>query len=288
MFFCDAHNHLQDDRFVGRQDALVAEAVGAGVGRMVVNGSGEADWPAVAALAARHQQVIVPSFGCHPWYLGGRTPHWREELIRCLDATPGAVIGEIGLDRWMLENPDRWRAYLGPEDASAVPPSLADQEAAFVAQLRLATERNVAVSLHCLRAFGRLLELLEEHPRPARGFLLHSYGGPVELVAPLARLGAYFSFPGYFAHERKARQREVFRAVPPDRLLIETDAPDQLPPEALNRHPLADPVMGQPLNHPANLATIYQYLADFLVEPVESVAVRVAANFDRLFGPVTR
>ncbi len=280
----DAHNHLQDDRFAGRQDALVAEAAEAGVGRMVVNGSGEADWPAVAALAARHPQVVVPSFGCHPWYLGERTPHWREELVRRLDTIPGAVIGEIGLDRWMLENPERWRAYLGPEGAGAAPPSMTEQETAFVAQLRLAAERNVAASIHCLRTFGRLLELLEKHPRPARGFLLHSYGGPVELVAPLAKLGGYFSFPGYFAHERKARQRKVFRAVPPERLLIETDAPDQLPPEALNRHPLTDTAAGGALNHPANLAAIYEYLADFFGEPVGALAVRVAANFDRLFG----
>lgn len=284
MRLCDAHNHLQDDRFVGRQDDLVAEAAEAGVTHMVVNGSGEADWPAVAALALRFPQIVVPSFGCHPWYLGERTPHWQEELIRRLDTTPGAVIGEIGLDRWMLENPERWRAYLGPEGAGAVPPSLTEQETAFVTQLRLAAERNVAASIHCLRAFGRLQELLAEHPRPARGFLLHSYGGPVELVAPFAKLGAYFSFPGYFAHERKARQREVFRAVPPDRLLIETDAPDQLPPEALNRHPLSDPATGRDLNHPANLAHIYRHLAYFLGEPVETLAARVAANFTRLFG----
>lgn len=284
MRFYDAHNHLQDHRFAGRQDGLIAEAAAAGVARMVVNGSRPADWPQVATLAARHPQVVVPSFGCHPWHLGGRTPYWREELIRRLDATPGAIIGEIGLDRWMLENPGRWRAYLGPAAAAAVPPSLAEQEAAFVAQLRLAAERNVAAGIHCLRAFGRLHELLREQPRPARGFLLHSYGGPAELVAPFARLGAYFSFPGAFAPDRKARPRETFRNVPPDRLLVETDAPDQLPPDALNRHPLSDPVTGRALNHPANLAAVHGYLADFLGEPVEILASRVAENFARLFG----
>jgi TatD DNase family protein len=284
MRLCDAHNHLQDDRFAGREELLLAEAAQAGIARMVVNGSGEADWPQVAALADLHPAMVVPAFGCHPWYLGERTPDWHAALVRRLDLTPGAVIGEIGLDRWMLENPDRWRAYLGPAGAAAVPPTMAEQEAAFTVQLRLAAERNLPASIHCLRAFGRLLELLAANPRPARGFLLHSYGGPAELVAPFATLGACFSFPGYFAHERKARQREVFRAVPPDRLLIETDAPDQLPPDALNRHPLTDPATGQPLNHPANLAAIYRHLADFLGEPVEALATRVEGNFVRLFG----
>lgn len=282
MRLFDAHNHLQDDRFAGRQDELVTTAVSVGVERMVVNGACEADWPLVADLARRFPQVL-PSFGCHPWYLGERTPCWREELVRWLDVTPGAVLGEIGLDRWMLDNPEHWRAY-GRADATVAPPILAEQEDTFLWQLELAMERNLPASIHCLQAFGRLLELLRNHRLPKRGFLLHSYGGPVELVAPFAKLGAYFGFPGYFAHERKARQREVFSAVPPDRLLIETDAPDQLLPDALNEHPLAEPATGRALNHPANLAAVYRFLAGFLNEPIESLALRVEQNFGRLFA----
>ena len=51
MQFFDAHNHLQDDRFAGRQDELVAAAAQTGVTRMVVNGTRATDWPLVAALA---------------------------------------------------------------------------------------------------------------------------------------------------------------------------------------------------------------------------------------------
>ena len=72
----DAHNHLQDERFAGRQQDLVSEAAQAGVRRMVVNGSAESDWPAVADLAQRFPAVI-PAFGCHPWHLGERTPDWE-------------------------------------------------------------------------------------------------------------------------------------------------------------------------------------------------------------------
>lgn len=255
---------------------------------MVVNGACETDWPQVAELARRHP-VVLPAFGAHPWHLGELTPHWQENLVRFLDQTPGAVIGEIGLDRWMLDNPGRWRSYRGPDDAShhtpcsVSPPSLAEQEAAFVWQLQLAAGRNVPASIHCLQAFGRLLELLRANPRLARGFLLHSYGGPAEMVPAFAKLGAYFSFPGYFAHPRKLRQRETFRAVPPERLLIETDAPDQLPPEDLIRFPLTEPGNGRGLNHPANLPAIYGFLAEFLGESTESLATRVAGNFARLF-----
>ena len=264
MRLYDAHNHLQDERFGGAQAALLAASGRMGVMRMVVNGSCEADWPQVLVLARVHP-LVLPSLGYHPWYVGERTDGWIENLRRRLDEWPAAV-GEIGLDRWKPG-----LAYEG-------------QEEVFVAQLRLAAERELPVSIHCLQAWGRMLELLRTNPRPARGFLLHSYGGSQELVAPLAKLGAYFSFPGYFAHERKARQRETFRHVPPERLLIETDAPDQLLPDALNGHPLADGKSGKPLNHPANLGAVYRCVAGLLGEPVELLAGRMEENFRRLFG----
>jgi TatD DNase family protein len=141
----------------------------------------------------------------------------------------------------------------------------------FVWQLRLAAERNLPVSIHCLQAWGRLLELLRAGPRPRCGFLLHSFGGPREMIAPLAELGACFSVPGYFAHERKARQRETFRHVPTDRLLIETDAPDQLLPVERIQYPLADPATGKAINHPANLGAVYRFVAELLDEPVEAL-----------------
>jgi len=260
----DAHNHLHDARLAPGREAVLAAVRQEGVVRMVVNGSCEADWPDVLALARRHAEVI-PSFGYHPWYVQERSPDWQAALVRHLDAVPSAV-GEIGLDRWIKDY------------------DLAAQEEVFGWQLRLAAERNLPVSIHCLQAWGRLLELLRAGPRPRCGFLLHSFGGPRELIAPLAELGAYFSLPGYFAHERKGRQRESFRHVPPDRLLLETDAPDQPLPAERVQYPLTDPATGKPLNHPANLAAVYRFAAEWLGEPLEPLAARVGENFRRLFG----
>jgi len=263
--FFDAHNHLQDDRFAGRQGELLATCSQAGIARMVVNGACETDWPQVLELA-RTNKMVLPSFGYHPWYLHERTPDWLKNLEKFLEETPSAV-GEIGLDRWKPDLP-----YAG-------------QEEAFFPQLRLAAERNLPVSIHCLQAWGRMLELLQKNPRPHCGFVLHSYGGPAEMIPAFAKLGAYFSFPGYFLNERKLRQRETCKQIPGDRLLIETDAPDQsLPPEKI-LHPLTG-AGGKPLNHPANLPAVYSGLADFLGEKAESLAVRVEENFLRVFGEI--
>ncbi|MGH7970907.1 MAG: TatD family hydrolase [Limisphaerales bacterium] len=261
----DAHNHLQDARLDGTREEIMAVTARENIRKMVVNGSCESDWPAVLALSGKYPQVL-PSFGYHPWYVGERSGKWAENLESFLDQVPSAI-GEIGLDRWIKDF-----------DAPA-------QEEAFSLQMRIAAQRNLPVSIHCLKAWGRLLELLEEGPLPRCGFLLHSFGGPREMIPALAKLGAYFSLPGYFAHERKVRQRDAFHDVPRERLLIETDAPDQLLPPERERYRLSKGAKA--LNHPGNLAAVYGFAAELRGEAVEDLARQVAANFQKLFGAVS-
>jgi TatD DNase family protein len=131
---------------------------------------------------------------------------------------------------------------------------------------------------------GAHVGYLKTEPRPAGGFLLHSYGGPVEMVKSFADLGAYFSLPGYYAHERKDRQRETFRQIPLERLLIETDAPDQALPEARVRFPFLVSTDGKPINHPANLAAVYEFAAELRGAPLAELTPQIETNFLRLFG----
>ena len=260
----DAHNHLQDARLARMLEDAISKLRHENVRRMVVNGSCEEDWPAVLDLARKYPEV-VPSFGYHPWYIKERSADWERNLTGFLDQAVSGV-GEIGLDRWIKDY------------------DLEDQERVFISQFRIAAERDLPVSIHCLQAWGTLLELLKSNPPPSSGFVLHSFGGPQEMIAPLAGLGAYFSLPGYYAHPRKARQREAFRQVPRDRLLIETDSPDQpLPPDRI-RYPMEDPQTGKPLNHPANLPAVYAFAAELVGEGIDTLATQVEENFQRVFG----
>jgi len=264
MEICDAHNHLHDVRLLPHRAGILAELSRLNVTRSVVNGTREGDWEAVAALAAA-EPFVLPSFGLHPWHVADRTPGWMEALRAQLAAHPGAGIGEIGLDRWVQGH------------------DLELQKEVFLAQLAIAASENRPATIHCLKAWGALRDAMEHHPVPACGFLLHAYGGPMEMVKGFAQRGAFFSFNPYFLHDRKSERREVFREIPPDRLLIETDAPDMLPPDALNRHPLSDEV-GAPINHPANIALAYESLAKIRGIEVGELAHLVEENFNRLFG----
>jgi TatD DNase family protein len=263
----DAHNHLQDQRLGSQFSAVVQSVEEIPVRKAVVNGSREDDWPAVAALAARYEWII-PSLGLHPWRVSHRTENWEQTFLEILDRGDRKwAVGEIGLDRWIEDH-----------DFPA-------QQEVFRIQLRHAAARNRPVSIHCLQAWGPMLETLQQEKLPQCGFLLHSYSGSAEMVPQFAKLGGYFSMSGYFAHERKAKQREVFKAVPLDRLLLETDAPDMTPPSSYALHFLSDS-QGADLNHPGNIPAVYEFAAMLYGIPMEELASLVETNFKRLFDPV--
>jgi TatD DNase family protein len=259
----DAHNHLHDARLLPWRAEILAGLPTLGIRGAVVNGTREDDWDGVASLAAATPWVI-PSFGLHPWHVNARTPAWRERLTHFLDTHPGAGIGEIGLDRWIEGN-----------DPVA-------QAECFRCQLALATERNLPATIHCIRAWSALWDIIREGATPARGFLLHAYGGPAEMVAGFHAHGAHFSFSPSFLHGRKTAQREIFRHLPADRLLVETDAPDLAPPPECNPRPLSG-ADGKTLNHPANLLVAYDALAEIRGVSRDELAAMLAENFARFF-----
>ncbi len=247
----DAHNHLQDPRFAGRQAELIETMKSVGITACVVNGTCEEDWPAVAKLADAFPDFVKPAFGLHPWKVENRSETWLENLRDHLAQYPHASIGECGLDRWMKN------------------PNLEDQHQVFREHLALGVELQRPVTIHCLKAWGPLLEELRSAPALPK-FLLHSFAGSWEVARECLKLGAYFSFSGYFLHPRKEKVREVFKRLPPDRILIETDAPDMASPNP--EFPLEE------LNHPANLRQI----AKELVTLTELNLERFAANTTEL------
>lgn len=261
--YVDAHCHLHDKRLVACAD-LMAECAARGVSAWVVNGTCLDDWGAVRDYAASHPGVI-PSFGWHPWFLENLPEDWCEQLVMALDSTRAAV-GEIGLDSWRK-----------PFDREL-------QERVFSAQLQIAAERNLPVSIHGLRAWDRVLSILKRSSRPACGFLLHSYGGPASLIEPFAELGAYFSCPGFFLRRGNEGKLALFKGIPLERLLIESDAPDQALPEELDEYRVTFPGETKRVNHPANIGKTYQAVAELRSMACEDFTKAVNDNFSRLFG----
>ncbi|RLM75626.1 tat-linked quality control protein TatD [Panicum miliaceum] len=208
----DAHCHLQDPRVAAVAPALIRAAAASGVARFAVNGTSEKDWHLVKRMAEDHP-AAVPCFGLHPWWVPERSPDWMDSLRRFFAETPEAAVGEIGLDK-------------GSHGRTI---DFGEQVEVFRRQLELAKELERPVSVHCVRAFGDLLEILKQTgPFPA-GVLLHSYLGSAEMVFGLANLGCYLSLSGFLTGMKSSKAKQMLKSIPLDRILLETDGPDALP-----------------------------------------------------------
>jgi TatD DNase family protein len=279
----DAHNHLQDEWLLPYRSQVFADLARIPLARMVVNGTCQTDWPDVTTLSREHK-FVLPSYGLHPWDVGNATPGWQDELQQALaqhrDTSGSVAVGEIGLDRWIL---DRARPD-DPRLAGLRRASLTEQIEAFKWQLELAAARNLPVSIHCLDAWGALMDVLRRSRRPDRGFLLHAYGGSADLAREFIGLGAFFSFNGSFLGPRHAAKQAVFAGLPADRLLVETDAPATPPPDEFCPYSLGNLPDGKPANHPANIGSIYNGLAEIRGLSLDALTTQVAVNFHALFG----
>jgi TatD DNase family protein len=263
--YIDAHNHLQAiglEPFLGQ---VIPACEDLGVARMIVNGITEQDWDRINDLARRHA-FVTPSYGLHPWYLKEKQAGWEKRLEQRLIADPKAHVGEIGLDLWM---PD---------------PDLSAQIETLQRGLQIAQCNHRAITIHCLQAWDRLLDVLCAGPLPSRGFLLHAYSGPLELVERFAELGAYFSFSGYFLNPGKEQRLAPFSEIPSDRLLAETDAPSMLLPDSHSEFRLPPAPDGEPINHPGNIGAVYAALSGLRKVDLSDLVQICAENANRLFG----
>jgi TatD DNase family protein len=270
MKLFDAHCHLQSPEILSIFGNVMERAAEAGVERMVCCGTSPSDWTQVLQLAENFPQVI-PMIGTHPWFVKGRdgspsrprraedsTPYlWKQNiqtLEKLLREQPEAGVGETGLDFQ-----DRFN-------------NRSEQEVSFTAHLDLARELNRPVAVHCVHAWGRLIEILRKHPAPK--IILHAFSGAPELIPELVDMNCWFSFCGSVANPNAKRVRVSVVAVPEDRLLIETDSPD---------FPL--PGCEAP-NEPANLIHVARAVAELRGVSVEAVASRTFSNATQVFSAV--
>jgi len=246
----DAHCHLGDAAFDSDRDAVLARAHGAGVGHVVVIGTTIADSERGAALAGRRPGLSATA-GVHPH----EARDWSadvEQRLKVLLALPAVVaLGETGLDYHYDHSP-----------RSA-------QRHAFEAQLALAAEVGKPVVVHAREADDDMAALL----RDARATLvLHSFSsGPKVFEAGLAA-AAYFSFSGMITF-KSWTATELLTACPPDRLLVETDAPYLAP----------GPHRGK-RNEPAFLREVALALARARGVSVDDIAQQTTENARRVFG----
>jgi TatD DNase family protein len=256
----DSHCHLHDDRIRADHDAMLDEARKDGVHGFLLAGVSPGGWIEEDAIARRHADVFV-SYGVHPQLVAETD---TRPMVRALDdelrapkLTRPVAIGEIGLDAYTKDR----RACL------------AEQSAIFRAQLALARAYDLPVILHVLKAHEEALLVLKKDGLPKAGGVVHSYSGSVALLESYLPLGLHISLAGSVTFKTAVKAPSVAKAIPADRLLVETDAPDQTPePHRPGR------------NEPRYLKAIVAAIARIRGETPAQVAAYTTVNARRLFG----
>lgn len=249
----DTHAHLHFPEFAGDLDAVLARARAAGVRRMVTIGTDVATSRAAAALAAREPDVWA-AVGIHPHEAADADEAALTEIERLASAPRVVAIGETGLD--FLR--DR-----SPREA---------QTRAFTAQVAMARRLGKPVLVHCRDAHAETLALLAADGPLERGGIMHCFSGDVALARRCIELGLLVSLAGPVTYPKPGALPDVARAIPADRLVVETDCPF-LPPQ---------PYRGK-RNEPAYLAITAARVAELRGEPLADLAGRMSENARALF-----
>lgn len=201
----DSHCHL--DQLKDPQ-ADLTEAVGMGVEAVVCVGTNFASNPKNLQLAKEISSLkLVVALGIHPTEIESARIDESLDFIRA-NIAQAKAIGEIGLDFWNKEAKKR-------------PEKKAEQEQVFIAQLKLAWEFNLPVSIHSRGAWQRCLELcLQEKTEKA---VFHWYSGPLEILAEILKAGFFISVTPALMYS--PQHQAAAKAAPLEKIFLETDSP---------------------------------------------------------------
>lgn len=249
----DTHSHYTDEKLFGNEE-LLREIFAGDIGYILTAAVSAEDSEKCAALASQYENMFA-SAGIHPEEIEkiSDIPAEVAKLERYLAHKKCVALGEIGLDYY-------WeKAYA------------AEQKKLFERQMALAAEANLPVIIHDREAHGDTFDIIKKYEGKVTG-VMHCYSGHAEMVREYVKMGWYISFAGAITFKNAQKAVESARAVPLDRILVETDCPYLAP----------VPKRGK-TNHSGFLHYTAEFTAGVLGVDYETFAETTTANAKKLF-----
>jgi len=253
----DSHCHLDSAEFNDDRDAAIDRALAAGVEHMLAIGTGDGppDLEAGVRLAEKHT-AFYATVGIHPHDAAKAGPDDFRHLADLLTHPKALAVGEIGLD---------YHYDFSPREV---------QKSAFLEQMGIAAQARKPIVIHTREAWEDTLALIERHWTPhGLGGIMHCFSGGPEEARRALDLGFYLSFGGIVTFPKALAVQEAAKSAPPDRILIETDAPYLAPVPKRGKR-----------NEPALIVHTARKLAELRGESYEEVCAVTSENFRRLLS----
>jgi TatD DNase family protein len=210
------------------------------------------EFPAVLAVAEQHSHIVA-SVGVHPDQQDTDEPT-IDRLVTLANHPKVVAVGETGLDYFRLQEPLEW------------------QRDRFRTHIRAARRCGKPLIVHTRASPDDTIRLMKEEGAGEAGGVMHCFTESLAVAEQAMALGFYISFSGIVTFKNARALQEVARAVPLERLLIETDSPYLAP----------VPYRGQ-TNEPGFVPKVAEKVAELKNMKVEDVAASSTANFFKLF-----
>ena len=249
----DSHAHIDDERFDADREEVVARALAAGVSLIVNIGADMASSARSVALAEKYPGIYA-AVGMHPHDSQDMKETDYRQLEQWATHPKVVAIGEIGLD---------YHYDLSPRSV---------QKEVFLRQLDLARKTGKPFIIHEREAHADMLDIIRNAARGLNG-VFHCFSGSVETAREYLKMGFYISVAGPVTFPKSVKTKEVAKAVPLDRLLVETDSPYLTP----------QPFRGK-RNEPAYVRIVAEEIANLRDISLAELAEATTANVRRLFN----
>jgi TatD DNase family protein len=255
----DSHCHLDFPDFASEIDEVVARARSAGIGRMVTISTRVRQHAQVLSIAERFPDVFC-SVGTHPHNAHEELDIDAKALLKVAQHPKVVAIGEAGLD-YHYDN--------SPRDAQAK---------GLRQHIAAARESGLPLVIHSRECDEDMTKILQdESGKGAFSAVLHCFTGGRDLAFAAIELGHYVSFTGILTFKNSQNLRDIAAALPPDRILVETDAPYLAPLSFRGKR-----------NEPSYMVETAKVLAATRGVSLEDITRQTTENFFRLFNKVPR
>jgi TatD DNase family protein len=255
----DSHCHLDFPDFASEIDAVVVRARSAGIGRMVTISTRVRQHAKVLAIAEKFSDVFC-SVGTHPHNAHEELDIDAKALMKIAQHPKVVAIGEAGLDYHYDSSPREAQAQGLRQHISA------------------ARQTGLPLVIHSRECDEDMTKILQdESGKGTFPAVLHCFTGGRDLAFAAIELGHYVSFTGILTFKNSQNLRDIAVALPPDRILVETDAPYLAP----------LPFRGK-RNEPSYVVETAKVLAATRGVSLEDITRQTTENFFRLFNKVPR
>jgi TatD DNase family protein len=249
----DSHCHLQDPKFAKDRLEVIERAKKAGVEAFITIGCDIETTKDAHHIASIHPEVFFTA-GFHPHEAKKADQEALAALKILAQKHKCVAIGECGLDYYYEHSPKN------------------TQNDVFAHQLDLAKELNLPVVIHLRDAFSDCQSLLKQAGLADQSVVIHCFSGSLSEAKAFLDMGLLISLSGILTFKKAGELPEVAKAIPLDRLLIETDAPYLAP----------IPHRGQ-RNEPAFIKLILEKIAEIRAEPTDQIDKILTENTKRFF-----